>query len=119
MSRGGGTGPVSRRRKKRLFQLAEGFRGARRKLVRHATPSVRKSLVYARRDRRVRKRDFRGLWTARLNAACRLHGLTYGQLIHGLKTAQVQLDRKHLADLAAHDATAFKQLVDLATASRN
>ena len=73
--------------------------------------------MYARRDRRARKRDFRQLWNARLNAACRLHGSTYAQFMHGLKVAQVQLDRKHLADLAANDATAFKQLVDLVTSA--
>ena len=110
---------ASRRRRKRLFQMAEGFRAGRKRLVRHATPTVRKSLVYARRDRRVRKRDFRQLWNARLNAACRLHGTTYAQFIHGLKRAQVQLDRKHLADLAVNDAAAFKQLIALATTSQH
>ena len=110
---------ASRRRKKRLFKMAEGFRAGRKRLVRHAIPSVRKSLVYARRDRRVRKREFRALWNARLNAACRLHGITYAQLMHGLKTAQVQLDRKHLADLAVHDVPAFKQIVELAATTVN
>ena len=110
---------ASRRRRKRLFKAAEGFRAGRKRLVRHAIPSVRKSLVYARRDRRVRKREFRQLWNARLNAACRLHGMAYARLIHGLKVAQVQLDRKHLADLAANDQPAFKQLIKLATASPN
>ena len=109
----------SRRRRKRLFKMAEGFRAGRRKLVRQTTPTVRRSLVYARRDRRVRKREFRQLWNARLNAACRLHGVSYAQLMHGLKVAQVQLDRKHLADLAANDAPAFKQILDLATAAKN
>ena len=107
-------GPASRRRRKRLFKMAEGFRAGRKRLVRHAIPSVRKALVYARRDRRVRKREFRRLWIARLNAACRLQGMTYSQLMHGLRRAQVQLDRKHLADLAVNDQGAFKQLVALA-----
>lgn len=118
MSKGKPAG-ASRRRKKRLFQMAEGFRAGRKKLVRQVIPTVRHSLVYARRDRRVRKRDFRQLWTARVSAACRLQGVTYGQFVHGLKLAQVQLDRKHLADLAVNDAPAFKQLIDLATAAKN
>lgn len=108
---------AARRRRRRLFKMAEGFRAGRKRLVRHAIPSVRKSLVYARRDRRVRKRDFRQLWIARLNAACRLQGITYARLMHGLKIADVQLNRQHLADLAAHDQPAFKQLVELATTS--
>ena len=110
---------ASRRRRRRLFKAAEGFRAGRKRLVRHATPSVRKSLVYARRDRRVRKRDFRQLWTARLNAACRQHGTTYSRFMHGLKLTQIQLDRKHLAELAVNDQTAFKQLVELATSAKN
>lgn len=105
---------AARRRRKRLFKMAEGFRAGRKRLIRHAVPSVRKSLVYARRDRRVRKRDFRRLWIARLNAACRQHGLTYAQFMHGLRAAQVQLDRKRLAELAVNDPAAFKQLVELA-----
>jgi len=106
-------GPASRRRRKRLFKMAEGFRAGRKRLVRHATPSVRKSLVYARRDRRARRREFRRLWIARLNAACRLYGTTYSRLMHGLRQANISLDRKHLADLAVNDQAAFKQLVDV------
>lgn len=109
---------AAKRRRKRLFKQAEGFRAGRKRLVRHAIPSVRKSLVYARRDRRAKKRDFRRLWTARLNAACRLHGITYSRLVHGLKLAQIEIDRKHLADLAANDQPAFKQILALATTKK-
>ena len=118
MSRGKWAG-AARRRRRRLFKAAEGFRAGRKRLIRHATPTVRRSLVYARRDRRVRKREFRQLWTARVNAACRLHGTTYARFVHGLRLAQIQLDRKHLAELAVNDQSAFKQLVELATSATN
>ncbi len=106
---------AARRRRKRLFKATEGFRAGRKRLVRHAIPTLMRSLVYARRDRHNRKREFRGLWIARLNAACRMQGITYAQLMRGLRVAQVQLDRKHLADVAAHDQLTFQQLVALAT----
>jgi large subunit ribosomal protein L20 len=113
------TGVSSRRRRTRRAQQAEGFRAGRKNLSRQMVPTIMHSLVYARRDRRARKGDFRQLWIVRLNAACRLRGITYSTLMHGLRDAEILLDRKHLADLAVNDAAAFQQLIDLATASKN
>jgi large subunit ribosomal protein L20 len=84
----------ARRRRKKILKLAKGFRGGRSKLIRTAADAVDKSLMYAYRDRRVRKRDFRRLWIARINAAVRMNNLSYSKFIHGLKLANVQLDRK-------------------------
>lgn len=95
------------RRKKRLFQKVKGFVGARRKLLRTAKETLVRAGVYAFRDRRRRKRDFRRLWIIRINAACRERGLRYSQFINGLNKANIQLDRKSLADLAVHDSAAF------------
>lgn len=95
--------------------MAKGFRGGRSKLIRTAADSVDKALMYAYRDRRVRKRDFRSLWIARINAASRMNDLSYSKLIHGLKLADISLDRKVLAELAISDPKGFAQIATLAT----
>ncbi len=106
----------ARRRRNRVLKLAKGYRGARSKLFRSATEAVDRGLNYAFRDRRVRKRDFRALWIARINAAARENGLSYSRLIHGLKLAEVGLDRKIMAELAVTDPAAFTTVVDTAKA---
>jgi large subunit ribosomal protein L20 len=103
----------ARRRRKKVLNLAKGFRGGRSKLFRTAADSVDKALMYAYRDRRQRKRDFRRLWIARINAAARMNDLSYSKFIHGLKTAGVELDRKVLAELAVSDPSAFSQIAAL------
>ena len=105
----------ARRRRKRVLKLAKGFRGGRSKLFRTAADAVDKALMYSYRDRRARKRDFRQLWIARINAAARLNNLSYSKFIHGLKLARVNLDRKVLAELAISDPTGFKQITNLAS----
>lgn len=107
-------GVHAKRRKKRLLKLAKGFRGGRSKLFRTASDSVHKALMYAYRDRKVRKRDFRKLWIIRINAAVRMRGLSYSKFIHGLKSAGVELDRKVLAELAISDPKGFDQIAQLA-----
>jgi len=107
---------VSRAKHKKVLKLAKGYRGAKSKLFRVANQQVMKSLVYAYRDRKVRKRDFRKLWIARINAAARMNGLTYSRLMNGLKLAGVNINRKILADMAVNDAQAFIQLVEVAKA---
>jgi len=107
---------VSRNRHKKILKLAKGYRGAKSKLYRVANQQVMKSLVYAYRDRRVRKRDFRKLWIARINAAARMNGISYSRLMNGLKLAGVDINRKMLSDMALNDAQAFGQLVDMAKA---
>jgi large subunit ribosomal protein L20 len=107
-------GPKTRARRKRVLDLAEGFWGAKSKLYRSATEAVDRSLKYAYRDRKVRKRDFRRLWIARINAAARSNGMTYSRFIAGLSRNGVALDRKILADLAISDPAAFTKLVDSA-----
>ena len=104
----------ARRRRKRLLKLAKGYRGGRSKLYRTAADSVDKALQYAYRDRKARKRDFRKLWIARINAGARMNDLSYSRLIGGLKNAGVELDRKILADLAISDPKAFSHLASLA-----
>ena len=104
----------ARRRRKKILKLAKGFRGGRSKLFRTAADAVDKSLMYAYRDRRQRKRDFRRLWIARINAAARIHQLSYSRFIHGLKLAKVDLDRKVLAELAISDPTGFAKIAELA-----
>ena len=108
------SGVVTRRRHKKIIEMTKGQWGTRSKLFRRANEAMMKSYWYAYRDRRVRRRDFRRLWIARINAASRANGLSYSQFIHGLKKADVQLDRKVLADLAVRDAAAFSQVVDVA-----
>jgi len=105
----------ARKRRKKVLKLAKGYRGGRSKLFRTATDAVDKALMYAYRDRRVRKRDFRKLWIARINAAVRMNNLSYSKFIHGLKLAGVELDRKVLAELAISDPSGFAQIVGLAS----
>jgi large subunit ribosomal protein L20 len=105
----------SRRRRKKVLKLAKGYRGGRSKLYRTAVDAVDKALMYAYRDRRVRKRDFRRLWIARINAAARLHNLSYSKFMHGLKLADVNLDRKVLAELAISDPSGFAKIAELAS----
>jgi len=104
------------KRHKKVLKFTKGQFGSRHRLYRRANEAMMKSLFYAYRDRRNRKRDFRRLWTTRINAASRLNGLSYSRLIHGLKLANVQVDRKVMADIAVHDSAAFTKLVDLAKA---
>ncbi len=106
--------PASRKRRKRMIQRAKGFRMRRSKLYRYASDAVDHAMVYAYRDRRTRKRDFRALWQIRINAAVRAAGLSYSRFMEGLKAAKVALDRKILADLAATDAPAFAEIIKLA-----
>jgi len=106
----------ARRRRNKVLKLAKGFRGARGKLFRSATEAVNRALAYAFRDRKVKKRDFRALWIARINAAARDNGVSYSRLIHGLKKAEIALDRKILAQLAATEPSAFTVIVDKAKA---
>jgi large subunit ribosomal protein L20 len=105
----------ARRRRKKVLKLAKGYRGGRSKLFRTATDSVDKALMYAYRDRKARKRNFRKLWVARINAATRMNNLSYSKFIHGLKLAGVELDRKVLAELAISDPTGFSQIARLAS----
>ena len=104
----------SRRRRKRILKKAKGYRGARGKALRAARLNVERALQYAYRDRRVRKRHFRSLWITRINAASRVHGLSYSRLMDGLQKAGIDLDRKVLADLALNDPHGFAQIVELA-----
>lgn len=101
----------ARRRRNRVLKLAQGYHSARSRLFAYAKEVVMKAGVYAFAHRRLRKRDFRRLWIARINAAARLNGTTYSRLMHSLKLANVGLDRKILADLAVSDATAFGEIV--------
>ena len=110
-------GAARRRAKKRLFKRAKGFRGGRGKLLRSVKETVLRADVFATRDRRARKRDFRKLWIIRINAAVRMRGLRYSQFISGLKKANVLLDRKMLDDLAVVDPGAFDKVVELAKAA--
>ncbi|MEZ5667758.1 MAG: 50S ribosomal protein L20 [Alphaproteobacteria bacterium] len=107
-------GVTSHARHKKVLKLARGARGRASKTIKVAKQRVEKNLQYAYRDRRVRKRQFRGLWIQRINAGARQHGLTYSQLMHGLKQAGIELDRKVLADIAVADAAAFEALVNQA-----
>jgi large subunit ribosomal protein L20 len=104
----------ARQRRNKVLKLAKGYRGARSKLFRSATEAVDRALKYAYRDRKVKKRDFRALWIARINAASRLNGLSYSKFIYGLKLVNVQIDRKVLADLAVSDPQAFTEIAGLA-----
>ena len=106
----------ARRRRNKVLKLAKGYRGARSKLFRSATEAVDRALNYAFRDRRVKKRDFRSLWIVRINAASRINGLSYSKFIFGLKKADVQIDRKVLADIAVTDPNGFAQIAALAKA---
>ena len=103
----------ARKRRNKVLKLAKGFRAGRSKLFRTAADAVDKALMYAYRDRRVRKRDFRQLWITRINAATRLNNLSYSKFIFGLKKADIELDRKVLAELAISDPAGFSQLVEI------
>ncbi len=107
-------GPHRKNRRKKILKLAEGYWGGKHRLHRIAKIQVEKSLQYAYRDRKQRKRQFRALWIARINAAARQNGMSYSTFIAGLKAAGCTLDRKVLADLAVHDPAAFTKLTDLA-----
>lgn len=107
-------GVVSRRRRKRILKLAKGYFGSKHTLFRTANAQVMKSLSYAYRDRKRRKRDFRRLWIARINAGARLNGLSYSKLMFGLKQANIEMNRKMLAEIAINDATGFTNLCETA-----
>jgi large subunit ribosomal protein L20 len=101
-------------KRKKILSLAKGYRGTKSKLYRSAKESVQRALNFAYTGRKLKKRDFRRLWIVRINAACRLNGMKYSQLIHGLKVAGVDLDRKSLADLAVKQPEAFTKIADQA-----
>jgi len=105
----------AKRRRKKILKLAKGHRGGRSKLFRTAADAVDKALMYAYRDRKARKRDFRRLWITRINAAARMNNLSYSKFIHGLKIAGINLDRKVLAELAISDPPGFAQIANLAS----
>ncbi|MEW5954474.1 MAG: 50S ribosomal protein L20 [Bacillota bacterium] len=105
---------VSRKRHKKVLKLAKGYRGAKSKLFRVANQQVMRSLTYAYRDRRNKKRDFRKLWIARINAAARSNGMSYSRFMNGLKQSGVDINRKMLAELAVNDSKAFGKLVEMA-----
>ena len=109
--------PASRQRRNKTLRMAKGYRGGRSKLNRTAQESVNRALAYAYRDRRVKKRTFRQLWIVRINAAARIHGLSYSRFMAGLKAAAVEIDRKVLADLAVHDEAGFARLAEIAKQS--
>ena len=111
------TGIVRRRRHIKVLKLARGFYSARRKHFRKAKEQLERSLVYAFRDRRAKKRDFRRLWIVRINAACRLNDISYSKFINGLRKAGIELDRKILANMAMNDAEAFATVVKKAKAA--
>ena len=109
-------GVTAHARHKKILKMAKGYRGTRSRLFKKANESVMKALYYARRDRRAKKREFRKLWIARINAATRANGLSYSRFIYGLTKAGVIVNRKMLADLAVNDAAAFTKLVEVAKA---
>ena len=112
-------GTVTRARRKRVLKLAKGYYGSKHALFKTAKQQVMKSGQYAYRDRRQRKREFRKLWIARINAAARLNDISYSQLMHGLKLAGIDINRKMLSDLAVNDEKAFAQLVEQAKTALN
>lgn len=107
-------GTVTRKRRKKVLKLAKGFFGSKHRLYKVANQQVMKSYMYAYRDRRQKKRDFRKLWIARINAAARLNDISYSKLMHGLKLAGIEVNRKMLSELAINDEKAFAQLVSQA-----
>jgi large subunit ribosomal protein L20 len=107
-------GVVTRRRHKKIIKMTKGMYGTRHSLFKRANEAMMKSLWYAYRDRRTRKRDLRRLWISRINAAARQNGTTYSRLIHGMKQSNIQLNRKMLADIAVRDPNAFKAVVEAA-----
>ena len=110
-------GVIARRRHKKVLKQAKGYYGARSRVFRVAKQAVTKAGQYAYRDRRQRKRQFRALWIARINAGARMNGLSYSRFIAGLKKATIEIDRKVMADLAVHDKAVFAQLVEKAKAA--
>jgi len=104
----------ARRRRSKVLKLAKGYYGGRSRLFRTATEAVDRALKYAYRDRRAKKREFRNLWIARINAAARLYDISYSRMMHGLKLAGVELDRKVLAEMAVSDPAGFSRVVDTA-----
>jgi len=110
-------GTVTRKRRKRVLKLAKGYYGSKHTLFKTAKQQVMKSGQYAYRDRRQRKREFRKLWISRINAAARLHDISYSKLMHGLKVAGIDVNRKMLSELAIHDEKAFSQIVEQAKAA--
>ncbi|MFK5705036.1 50S ribosomal protein L20 [Ligilactobacillus sp. LYQ139] len=105
-------GSVTRQRRKKMIKLAKGYRGAKHILFKTAKEQVMKSYQYAYRDRKKTKSNFRKLWIARINAAARMNGISYSKLMHGLKLASIDINRKMLADLAVNDMDSFKAIVD-------
>ncbi|MBP2652332.1 MAG: rplT [Firmicutes bacterium] len=111
-------GVTAHRRHKKILKLAKGYRGSKSKLFKKANETVMKALYYARRDRRAKKGEFRRLWIARINAAARTNGISYSQLMNGLKIAGVEVNRKMLADMAINDSAAFSKLVATAKTAK-
>ncbi len=111
--------PASRKRRKRVLKRAKGFRGFRSKLYKYAKDAVRKAQTYEYRDRKKRKGQFRRLWIQRISAGVRAQDITYSRFIEGLKQANIEVDRKILADLAVHDIDAFNSIVEQAKAALN
>ncbi len=109
-------GVTARKRKKKILKYSKGYRGGRKNLIRSATEAIEKGWKHAYRDRRNRKREFRRLWIARINAAARIHGLSYSRFMDGLKKAGIDLNRKALADIAIVDSAAFGKLAEIANA---
>jgi len=111
-------GVTAHRRHKHILKLAKGFRGTRHLQFKKANETVMKGLMYARRDRRAKKREYRRLWIARINAACRLNGMSYSRFINGLDKLGIDLNRKILSDMAIFDAAAFAKLVETVKAAK-
>ncbi|MFB3925960.1 MAG: 50S ribosomal protein L20 [Syntrophales bacterium] len=107
-------GLTARKKRRKILKLAKGYYGGRKNLYRVATEAVERAMKFAFRDRRARKRDFRKLWIARINAAARSHNISYSSLISGMKKAGIEIDRKILADLAVHDPNGFTKIVNVA-----
>ena len=107
-------GVTAHRRHKHILKLAKGYYGSRSKQFKKANELVMKALSYARRDRRAKKREYRRLWIARINAAARMNGLSYSKMMHGLKVANIDINRKMLAEMAVNDAEGFKSLAEIA-----
>lgn len=112
-------GTVTRQRRKKVLKLSKGYYGSKHKLFKTAKQQVMKSYMYAYRDRRQTKRNFRRLWITRINAAARMNGLSYSQMMHGLKLAGVEMNRKMLAELAVNDAAAFTAVAEQAKTALN
>ena len=107
-------GVTAHRRHKKILKLAKGYRGSKHLLFKKANETVMKALSYARRDRRAKKREFRRLWIARINAAARMNGISYSQMMHGLKVSGIDINRKMLAEMAVNDAAGFAALAEVA-----